>query len=869
MPTKYQLKNGMNVLLIESKKSPVVSIQMWVKTGSADEKKGVEGISHFIEHLVFKGSDKFKAGEMAQAIEGSGGVLNAYTTFDQTVFYVTLSKNFVDSGLEVISEMMGRPKFDSQEIDNEREVVIEEIKRSLDNPYQQASRLLFSTMYEKHPYGVPVIGYDDNIRRVKREEIVDYYKKRYVPQNMNLVVVGDFETAEMKKKVKEYYEIFEKNHLLKVKRTPEKLSVKPKVRLQKGAFNESMLYFSWSCPPADHKDAEALLALSVILGQGDSSRLVHKMRNEQHLVNSIGASVFTPKDPGFFAISTSLNHEKTDAVLASLQELLCDFIKTGPSEGELRKAVRQIESEKLYSIETVDGLAGLYGHFEFLHRDFRYFDKILKKMNMLTCADIQVVARKYLDPRKLRVCLLAPVEPSSMQSKIEKWQGELATNFAKSAKTRGTPKKRLKNLGIKWQPKAKNRAAAPEREVLKSGLRLVTKKISGSSVVSLRVGFLGGLRYEDAASAGANELASRVWPAGTKALSEHDLNVKIENLAAQIGAFGGRNSIGLSAASLVPDAKEVLGLVSDLISEPRLEDSAIEREKEQMVEHLKSRNDKPAQQCILNLTEMMFENHPYARDPYGTIASISKLGRESVTNHLKKVQHAENCVVIAVGDFSSATLSGHLKAIEKSLNPKPLAKARHVLSPLKENRHRFVRLDKEQSHIALAYRGITIGSPERHSLEIMQSVLSGQGGRLFIELRDKASLAYTVSPMRMDGLEGGYFGAYIGCSPEKTVKAVEMMKAEFSKLVDENISAVELDRAKRYLLGRYDIARQRTSNIADALLFDELYGLKFDESEFYKQHLESVSAQDIRKLAQKIFSQKEVLSIVGRVDVSE
>ncbi len=181
MPTKYQLKNGMNVLLIESKKSPVVSIQMWVKTGSADEKKGVEGISHFIEHLVFKGSDKFKAGEMAQAIEGSGGVLNAYTTFDQTVFYVTLSKNFVDSGLEVISEMMGRPKFDSQEIDNEREVVIEEIKRSLDNPYQQASRLLFSTMYEKHPYGVPVIGYDDNIRRVKREEIVDYYKKRYVP----------------------------------------------------------------------------------------------------------------------------------------------------------------------------------------------------------------------------------------------------------------------------------------------------------------------------------------------------------------------------------------------------------------------------------------------------------------------------------------------------------------------------------------------------------------------------------------------------------------------------------------------------------------------------------------------------------------
>src|SRR6266403_1387587 len=117
---KYQLKNGLKVLLVESHKSPVLSVQMWVKTGSADEKKGVEGISHFIEHLVFKGSEKFNVGEMAQTIEGSGGVLNAYTTFDQTVFYVTLSSAFVDSGLEVISEMMGRPRFDEKEINNER-----------------------------------------------------------------------------------------------------------------------------------------------------------------------------------------------------------------------------------------------------------------------------------------------------------------------------------------------------------------------------------------------------------------------------------------------------------------------------------------------------------------------------------------------------------------------------------------------------------------------------------------------------------------------------------------------------------------------------------------------------------------------------
>jgi zinc protease len=869
MPTKYQLKNGMNVLLIESKKSPVVSIQMWVKTGSADEKKGIEGISHFIEHLVFKGSEKFKTGEMAQLIEGSGGVLNAYTTFDQTVFYVTLSKNFVDSGLEVISEMMGRPKFDSGEIDNEREVVIEEIKRSLDNPYQQASRLLFSTMYEKHPYGIPVIGYDDNIRRVKREEIVDYYQKRYVPQNMNLVVVGDFDTAVMKKKIKTQYESFEKNKLLKVKRAAEKSSSKPKLRLQKSVFNESILYFSWPCPNAEHKDAVALLALSMILGQGDSSRLVHQLRNEKHLVNSIGASVFSPKDPGFFALSTALNQERILPMLEGVQSVICDFIKNGPTEAELRKAVRQIESEKLYSMETVDGLAGLYGHFEFLHKDYRYFDKVLKQIGSLTCGEIQSVARKYLNPRKMNVCLLAPVNPEEIKGKIEKWRASLSAQFDQSAKSPTAPKKRLKNLGVKWQPKAKNKTTAPKFETLKSGLRVVTQKIAGAPVVSLRLGFLGGLRFEKASESGVNELTSRVWATGTRDLSEHEFNIKIEDMAAQLGAFGGRNSIGLSATALAPDTKEILGLVSDLLVAPRCEAAAIEREKGQMLENLKSRNDKPAQRCMLNLTEMMFEGHPYARDPIGTVETIANLRRENVIGHIEKVQRAKGGVVVIVGDFSESLIQKNIEKIDKALDRNSEKSVALSLAPMTKNRHRFVALDKEQSHVALAYRGLKIGSPERHTLEIMQSVLSGQGGRLFLELRDKASLAYTVSPIRMDGLEGGYFGAYIGCSPEKAKKAIAMMKTEFRKLMETDVSAAELERAKKYLLGRYDIARQRTSNLADSLLFDVLYGLGVNESETYRHDLEAVTAKDVRDLAAKIFNQSEVVSIVGREDVSE
>ena len=231
MVQKFQLKNGMKVLFQESHKSPVVSVQVWVRTGSADEAKGEEGISHFIEHLVFKGTRKFKVGEIASIIEGSGGELNAYTSFDQTVFYVTISRQFVETGLQALAEMMGFPKFDPTEIDNEREVVIEEIKRGEDSLGRIASQSLFSTNYSKHPYGVPVIGFEKNVRGWSARKIVQYYQARYSPQNMFLVVAGDFKAGEMKKKVQTHFGEFKKFKVKKVARKKEPLQKSSRIKV--------------------------------------------------------------------------------------------------------------------------------------------------------------------------------------------------------------------------------------------------------------------------------------------------------------------------------------------------------------------------------------------------------------------------------------------------------------------------------------------------------------------------------------------------------------------------------------------------------------------------------------------------------------
>lgn len=863
MPTKYQLKNGLNVLLVESHKSPVVSVQMWVKTGSADESKGIEGISHFIEHLVFKGTEKYGVGSIASAVEGSGGVLNAYTTFDQTVFYVTLSKSFVETGLDVISEMMGRPKFDSAEIDNEREVVIEEIKRAIDNPHQQASRLLFSNAYKMHPYGIPVIGYDENIRKLTREEIINYYESRYLPQNMNLVVVGDFKTNEMKKKLEQYFGSLKKKKLRNVARKLEPTQTKDRIEIKATEFNESYLYLSWPTTKIKHKDATALSVVAMILGQGESSRLVQKLRNDKQLVNSVGASTFSPKEQGFIALSASLNNSKLADVVLQMSEELKNFLAFGPTESELRRAINLIESDRYYSMETVDGLAGLYGHYEFLYNDYRYFERTMKELSRLTTKELVRVAKKYFQPNKMCVTYLMSGDRVAAEKILNSIPKMLSSRLsAKASPEINKKEKQMKSL--KWSVPKRDRAFATEKLVLPSGARLVIKPMQGSPVVSVRYGFLGGLRVEDLKTPGANELTSRVWPASTKNLSEVQINQKIESMASGLGSFSGRNSMGLSLTALHPNFSDSLEIMNDILLNYSISENIVAREKQLMLEHIKSRADKPAQQCMRKLMSLMFEGHPYAKDPYGEAAEVEKLNEISISNQIGKSVYAENMVISVVGDIDKVKLKKIFVKLTEQLAHGAKKNEKFSLMKIDENQKAFIELNKAQTHIALAYRGLSFQDKDRFALELMQSILSGQGGRLFIELRDKESLAYSVSPIRMDGIEAGYFGAYIGCSPEKSEKAIKMLRAEFSKLGEILVSAEELERSKKYLLGRHDIALQKTGHVADLILFDELYGLDFKEFEMYNENIRRVTANDIREIARRIFSQKEVLSLVGK-----
>jgi zinc protease len=858
---KYQLKNGLNVLLVESHKSPVLSIQMWVKTGSADEKKGEEGISHFIEHLVFKGTRKFKVGEIASQVEAAGGELNAYTSFDQTVFYVTISKEFQNVGLDVISEMMGFPRFDDKEIDNEREVVIEEIKRSNDSPHRQASRLLFETMYKKHPYGIPVIGYAENISKVSRKVLVNYFNSRYNPKTMTLIVAGDFKSAEMKKKIAEQFGIFKQTKLRVVKRKKDVAAKKSALVVKTAPFAETIVHLAFPTPKASHKDIAALEVFALIFGQGESSRLNQRLRTHGHLVNFAGSSVFVARDPGFMAISVSLNEKDFDAAMAALLEEMQKILTEPVGQEELQKAVTNLSSEQFYNLETVDGLARKYGHYQDLFGDPTYFEKFMKQVQALTVEDIGKVARKYLDPKSASLVIMTPAEQKHMDPMAKDWMA----NFRKSAgkktsalktKPRGRAKK------ISWVTKRpKSLSLDIQKFELSNGATLIMRPSFDTPVLSLRCASLGGSRLETPDLQGSTELLSRVWTSGAGPYDEISLNRRIDEMAASISSFGGRNSQGLTMTCLRPFSDEMLELFALHLIEPHFEAKAVDREVKSMQEHVKLRQDNPAQLCILQFMRNMFGDHPYGRDLYGEPDHIAELTGE----HVRKIfEQQMGLTLVASGAIEPGELKKSLEKYLKSfkVNTGSGLKLFPIQHPSNDIRA-FLESKKQQSHIVFGFPGLKLKDPERYALQVMQAVLAGQGGRLFIELRDKASLAYSVSPMRMEGLEGGYFGAYIGCSPEKSATALKMMQIEFDKLVQVKIGDEEMDRAKRYLIGKHDIELQKNSNITSSILFDHIYGIDFLETYRFGEKIRQVTAEQVQELARSIFSKPSVTSLVG------
>ncbi|NBW82368.1 insulinase family protein, partial [bacterium] len=361
------LSNGCECYLEQVDFAPLVSLQMWVKTGSMDEQPHEFGMAHVLEHMLFKGTERFpKTGEIAQRVESAGGDINAYTTFDHTVFYINAPREFAHQGAELLFDVVGSSLLDQDELSRELEVVVEEIRRSRDNPSARLSHTLFGKVFDGHPVSRPVIGYEEVVKSFNHENLMSFYKRWYVPGNMTFVAAGDFSRDDMHQWLENLAGRLQKGNTPKrswsVNHTlPQRTS--PDCTLIHGPYQETRLQFTVPAAPClEDESTPAWDMFASILGHGDSSRLSHNIKDEAQLVTAIDSSLYTPRFAygfagfGFYARSETA----LEALTSSIFEI-ARLAKEGPSHAELQRVLTSAKAERIYARESIEGLVRTVG----------------------------------------------------------------------------------------------------------------------------------------------------------------------------------------------------------------------------------------------------------------------------------------------------------------------------------------------------------------------------------------------------------------------------------------------------------------------------------------------------------------------------
>ncbi|GAB4370750.1 MAG: pitrilysin family protein [Deltaproteobacteria bacterium] len=848
---KFRLGNGLTVVIRENRSSPVVAVQAWVKAGSRTEPAARAGMSHILEHMAFKGTKRRGPGEIAREVEGLGGEINAYTSFDHTVYHITISGRYLENALDILADTLGNSVFDAKELAREKEVVLEELRMNEDNPGRVNSKTLFREAYRVHPYGRPVIGYAATIRKTTRKDLVSYFERFYYPGNMVLVIAGNVDPGAARPMIEKTFGRL-RGHAEPGGKIPEEPPQKEiRVAIQEREAKRVYLDLGFHGPSMRNRDVFAWDLLSSILGEGETSRLYRAVKDGRGLVDSIAAYSYTPRDPGVLLVGATASPEKA---LEALRETLVQAfrLREAPPEGEeLARAKTSTESDFLYSLESQGSLARHVGFFETTLGDGGYETVYLQRIRSVTGEEIRAAARKYLRPANLTVSLVVP--RGTRGSFSEEAVRELAQEAYREATRR--------------KPEVPSKAGpATAREVLPNGIRVVVREDRSVPVVAVEAGFLAGVRAEPPDKGGLSTITAELLTKGTRERTAREIAEAVENIAADLSGFSGRNSLGLRAKFMRKDLEQGFRLFAESLREPTFPGEELEKKRTEILGRLSLQKDDMTRSAFLLFLARHYGNHPYARNPLGTEESVRRITREDVADFYARISDPRNLVIAVSGDIGTDEALG---IVRKAFGDLPQRAGFVPLGPMPVPGEKGIRRaaeprDREQAHFVIGYTGARFTDPDRYALDLLGAALAGQGGRLFTNLRDRKSLAYSVTSFSSEQVDPGFFAFYMGTSADKLEGAIADTLQEIAEVIRDGVTQEEFERAKRWTIGSYEIGLQSNSSYADRMMYNELYGVGYEETFRAPEKIGAVTLAEVNALARKVLSTTEyTVAVVG------
>lgn len=826
----------MNVLLNENHSSPVVSFNILVHAGSAIETNDEAGLCHVIEHMIFKGTPSRPVGAIARDIEASGGEVNAYTSFDQTVFYINMASRFSDKGLEILSDAVQNPVFDANELSRELEVICEEIRRGRDNPSYCISENLLGHAFSTHTYGRPIIGFAETVKSFTRDKVLNFYHRHYTPDNMTFIAVGDFKSDEILVNIARAFSNFKADKSLPRQddQTIEMEPPQPRLKIHADTMEIQSTHFmmGFHVPQITHDDIPALDILSHILGGADSSRLEQIIKEKKRLVHNIYCYVFTPKFPGLLAVGGMMQPEKTLFTIDAIWEEIQKTIAEPVTADELNRAKINIRASEVYERETVGGQAAKLAYFLATAGDHEFEKRYFQILNDVTVDDVRTAAQKYLSPQNCTVEILSPKKARTQPT------GAAIEAACTGKKTIPAIKKQER------QP--------PQVYKLPNGIKLIVQENHTLPIVSVYAAMPGGLSHETPENNGISYLISRTLTKGTARRSAVEIAKKIESIAGMIDGFCGRNSLGLRSEFLSEKLHDGFGLFAEVLTQASFNSEEVKKERAQQIETIQNQEDSLHAMAFVHFMKKLYGGHPYGMRLIGEIAPVKKLTPAMLKKYWAMYLNPAGMIISVVGDVSPSEIKRLANDWIKIKRGKVIKTPNiPITTPKTVVTNEVIKKGKEQTHIVMGFLGTTVKSPDHYRLIVLNQIMSGQGGRLFLNLRDKMSLAYAVSSTVQSSVFPGHFAVYIGTEPAKADTAVKGIKKELERISNELVSKDEIERAQQYIVGTYELDQQKNSALASSHAFNELYGLGVAELERYPQKILKITREDVLKVAQK------------------
>lgn len=840
------LPSGQKVVVKEVRDNAIVKIDTWINTGSINEDDKTTGISHFLEHLFFKGTQKNPVGTFDKILDSKGAHVNAATSKDFTHYYIEIPSKDFDLALNLHADMLLNPLIPRKELERERGVVIEEISKTKDSP----TSLMFDNMYQilysksNHPYKRNVIGKKEVIETVTREEILDYFNRFYTPDAYTTVIVGDVNKDEAIKKVADAFSANNKS-----KRKQQKIKyphVSPLTQIEKKEatmdINKTHIMLGFLAPKFSQlTDNYALDTLSVMLSGGKSSILNQELKENKDLVLSISAGNYSQKDSGLFYVYAVSEPKKEKAVeVAIINELR--KIQNGEFDpNSLQKAKNQIKTDTYYSRESISNISDDLGYDVTFLGDTNYYENYLKNIDKVTFEDIVRVAKKYFTLDKYALSIVRP------------------SSFKEISNVEPINKKPLETKLIQEHNGIK-------KVLLDNGATLITKKKKTNSIVAIDLSIKGSKAIEKKPLSAM--LAASAATTGSKNFTNAQFAQFLDENGIKLGVTSTNDVFSIVIQTTTDNLDKALMALDEVINYPTFSDNEINKLKARKIQEQKSVSDNPSGFVFDEFRRLAFLNSIYGQNSTFILNNINNVTRDDIVEFYSRVINPENLTATVVGDIDENYIATRLNEIIKK-NPRG-AKFEYKnvkYTPYQPTKNIETQLTKNevQAHwMALGYK--TTGVLNRKdiaTLSIINSILGeGMSSRLFVKLREQKSLAYAVGSSLMTNVLDGAFVTYIGTNKNSVEEAKKGLLAEIETIKKEMVTTNELNDAKDKIMGKLLLSLETNMDEADLLSWYSVMGLDLCAFDEYKKMIMDVTQSDIIEVANKYFSKPHIYTVV-------